>query len=119
LDNGCANQRKQEHNTCCQLPLFTLPKVSVTTTAPAVATDCCLRWLLLLSPQGGMPGAERLRDCKPLEDLMRKQRDAGKHYAAICATPAVFFTAKGLIEPGQAATAHPAFSDKLANQRWG
>ena len=37
-----------------------------------------------------MPGAEKLRDCVVLEQMMRAQRDSGKLYAAICATPAVF-----------------------------
>ena len=38
-----------------------------------------------------MPGAEKLRDCAVLEKMTRAQCDAGKMYAAICATPAVFF----------------------------
>lgn len=37
-----------------------------------------------------MPGAERLRDCGELEALVRAQRDSGRLYAAICATPYVF-----------------------------
>ena len=40
--------------------------------------------------KGGMPGAERLRDCATLEKLVRQQQEGGKHLAAICATPAVF-----------------------------
>jgi 4-methyl-5(b-hydroxyethyl)-thiazole monophosphate biosynthesis len=65
-----------------------------------------------------MPGAERLRDCVALEQLLKQQAQAGKPYAAICATPAVFLAAKGLIASDQPATAHPAFSDKLDNQRY-
>ena len=38
-----------------------------------------------------MPGAERLRDSQVLEKMTREQRDQGRLYAAICATPAVFF----------------------------
>lgn len=34
---------------------------------------------------------------------------------AICATPAVFLEAKGMLQ-GKKATAHPAFADKLSNQ---
>lgn len=64
-----------------------------------------------------MPGAERLRDCAVLEDLMKKQQAADKWHAAICATPAVFLEAKGLIN-GKKATAHPAFSDNLKNQQY-
>lgn len=62
-----------------------------------------------------MPGAERLRDCQPLTDLVRRQAEAGKRYAAICATPAVAFEPHGLLA-GKTATAHPAFSDRLSNQ---
>ncbi len=63
-----------------------------------------------------MPGAERLRDCAVLERMLTKQRDSGKLYAAICATPAVFLLPKGLME-GRKGTSHPAFSDKLPDQR--
>jgi 4-methyl-5(b-hydroxyethyl)-thiazole monophosphate biosynthesis len=69
----------------------------------------------LIACPGGMPGAERLRDSTVLNDLLVKQQAAGKMYAAICATPAVFFEEKGLLQ-GKRATAHPAFADKLNNQ---
>ena len=42
-----------------------------------------------------MPGAERLRDCAVLTELVAKQREAGKLHAAICATPAVAFEPQG------------------------
>ena len=64
-----------------------------------------------------MPGAERLRDCAALVDLFRAQQQQGKLCAAICATPVVMLQSHGLLE-GRAATAHPAFSDKLPDQRW-
>jgi 4-methyl-5(b-hydroxyethyl)-thiazole monophosphate biosynthesis len=51
-------------------------------------------WDLIACP-GGMPGAERLRDSSILEAMVRRQREEGKLYAAICATPVVFFQAKG------------------------
>ena len=66
-------------------------------------------------PQGGMPGAERLRDCALLMEMVARQQQAGQLYAAICATPAVAFEPAGLLA-GKRATAHPAFSNKLANQ---
>ncbi|GAX78743.1 hypothetical protein CEUSTIGMA_g6180.t1 [Chlamydomonas eustigma] len=69
----------------------------------------------LIACPGGMPGAERLRDCETLERMTIKQRDEGRLYAAICATPAVFFQAKGLMD-GHRGTSHPAFSDKLVDQ---
>jgi 4-methyl-5(b-hydroxyethyl)-thiazole monophosphate biosynthesis len=63
-----------------------------------------------------MPGAERLRDCQQLVELFRKQQQSGKLAAAICATPVVMLQSQGLLA-GKAATAHPAFSDKLEDQR--
>lgn len=36
-----------------------------------------------------MPGASSLRDCKILENIIRKQAADGRLYAAICASPAV------------------------------
>lgn len=69
----------------------------------------------LIACPGGMPGAERLRDNQILESLLRAQRSSGRRLAAICATPAIFFQPKGLLD-GSKATAHPAFSDKLSDQ---
>ena len=42
-----------------------------------------------------MPGAERLRDCAALTELVAKQKAAGKLHAAICATPGVAFEPQG------------------------
>eukprot|EP00967_Tisochrysis_lutea_P025169 scaffold28975_cov18-Tisochrysis_lutea.AAC.1 len=66
---------------------------------------------------GGMPGAERLRDSAVLEALVKDQKEGGRLLAAICATPAVFLEAKGMLA-GQKATCHPGFSSKLSDQRW-
>lgn len=62
-------------------------------------------WDLIALP-GGMPGAEHLRDSKELIDLLEKQNNAGKLYAAVCASPAVVLASKGLATPG--ATCYPA-----------
>lgn len=64
--------------------------------------------------QGGMPGAERLRDSQTVVDLLDKQRSADKPFAAICATPAVALEHHGFLK-GKKATAHPAFSGKLTD----
>lgn len=56
-----------------------------------------------------------MRDSAELNKLVQEQQQSGGMYAAICATPAVFFEAKGLLQ-GKQATAHPAFADKLSNQ---
>lgn len=66
----------------------------------------------LIAVPGGMPGAERIRDCIPLDAALRIQADSKRFFAAICAAPAVVFEPKGLLE-GYAATAHPAFVDEL------
>lgn len=82
-----------------------------TTIADAAKED----WDLIVLP-GGMPGAEHLRDCETLVELLQKQKASGKLYGAICAAPAVALASKGLIEPGQRATCYPApaFREKLA-----
>jgi protein deglycase len=73
-------------------------------------------WDLIVLP-GGMPGAEHLRDCEMLQDLLQKQKDAHKYYGAICAAPAVALAAHGLIGDSTAATCYPApkFRDMLQN----
>lgn len=64
---------------------------------------------------GCFAGAERLRDSPELNTLLQQQAKAGKLYAAICATPAVFLASKGLLGD-RPATAHPAFATQLPNQ---
>lgn len=73
-------------------------------------------WDCVVLP-GGMPGAEHLRDCKPLIDLLQKQKSEGKLYGAICAAPAVALASNGLIESNAASTCYPApgFREKLSN----
>lgn len=63
---------------------------------------------------GGMPGAERLRDSKPLIDLLRETKKNGGVVAAVCASPAVVFAEHGLLD-GATATCypHPAFRGKM------
>jgi 4-methyl-5(b-hydroxyethyl)-thiazole monophosphate biosynthesis len=76
---------------------------------PALAAQ---PWDLVALP-GGMPGAERLRDCAPLVALLTARAAAGAPYAAICATPAVALAPHGLL-PARA-TCHPAFAEGFAN----
>ncbi|CAM6106819.1 unnamed protein product [Calypogeia fissa] len=64
---------------------------------------------------GGMPGAERLRDCATLTKLLSRQLEVKKPMGAICAAPAVVLEAQGLLK-GKKATSHPAFSGKLSDQ---
>ena len=66
--------------------------------------------------QGGMPGAERLGSSQDLMGLLQKQREAGRIWAAICAAPAVVLEAQGWLKHKKA-TCHPAFVERLADQR--
>eukprot|EP00894_Picocystis_sp_ML_P002805 jgi/Pico_ML_1/53322/g3891.t1 len=61
---------------------------------------------------GGMPGADHLCKCSILIDMLKRQKDSGRLYAAICASPAVVLETHGLLE-GKKATAYPAFQSKL------
>ena len=44
-----------------------------------------------------MPGASTFRDCKILENIVKKHAEKGKLYAAVCAAPAVALGAWGLL----------------------
>ncbi len=66
--------------------------------------------------QGGMPGAERLGKCQELMSLLEKQRESGRIWSAICASPAVVFEPQGWLK-GKKATCHPAFVERLADDR--
>ena len=62
-------------------------------------------WDLVALP-GGMPGAEHLRDNETLISILKKQKEEGKLYGAICASPAVVLATHGLV--GEGATCFPA-----------
>lgn len=70
----------------------------------------------LIALPGGMPGATHLRDCATLIGLLKQQRQAGKWYAAICASPAMVFASHQL-EDDVAATAYPSFTSQLHHFR--
>lgn len=71
---------------------------------PEVTLDNA-EWLVL---PGGMPGAENLHNCKPLQELLKAQNAKKGRIAAICASPAVVLGQLGLIE-GKRATCYPGF----------
>lgn len=71
---------------------------------PEVTLDN-VEWLVL---PGGMPGAENLHNCKPLQGLLKAQNAKKGRIAAICASPAVVLGQLGLIE-GKRATCYPGF----------
>jgi len=91
-------------------PLITASR-GVRLLADCLIDDCRGEYDLIVLP-GGMPGAERLRDCAALIERLREQRRAGRAYAAICAAPAVALQPHGLLA-GHQATAHPGFIEQL------
>ena len=82
-----------------------------------LAADCLIdeckgeTFDLIVLP-GGLPGAEHLRDCAPLIEMLKAQKQAGRFYAAICAAPALAFAPHGLLD-GKKATCYPSCADAL------
>lgn len=74
--------------------------------------DCAAETYDLITLPGGMPGAEHLRDCQQLRDMLAEQKRQGRLYAAICASPAVVLGCHGLLDDKKA-TCHPAMADML------
>lgn len=74
--------------------------------------DCSNEDFDLIVLPGGLPGAEYLRDCDVLTDMLKKQTRQEKLFAAICASPATVFSHHGLIGDKKA-TCHPSLADKL------
>lgn len=83
-----------------------------TIVADALISDCSDQSYDLIALPGGMPGAERLRDCEPLIEMLREQRKAGRLHGAICASPAVVLLPHGLLS-GRRATCYPSFRTDL------
>lgn len=61
---------------------------------------------------GGVPGAEHLRDCELLVDILEKHDIHDAILAAICAAPALVFGTHGFVADKQA-TCYPGFEDGL------
>jgi 4-methyl-5(b-hydroxyethyl)-thiazole monophosphate biosynthesis len=80
--------------------------------ADARMADCVGRTYDCIALPGGMPGAEHLRDSAELIGMLKTQKQAGRLYAAICASPAVALRPHGLLD-GVRATCFPAFRDRL------
>jgi 4-methyl-5(b-hydroxyethyl)-thiazole monophosphate biosynthesis len=75
--------------------------------------DCKGKTYDLIALPGGMPGAEHLRDCRILTEMLTEQKAAGRLYAAICASPVVVLGKHGLLEGHSKIVCHPAMHDKL------
>jgi 4-methyl-5(b-hydroxyethyl)-thiazole monophosphate biosynthesis len=80
--------------------------------ADAKISDCVSQTYNCIALPGGMPGAEHLRDSPELIGMLKKQKQAGRLYAAICASPAVALQPHGLLE-GLRATCYPGFRNQL------
>jgi len=80
--------------------------------ADAGISDCVNQTYDCIVLPGGMPGAEHLRDSIPLIKLLKQQKQSGRLYGAICASPAVALQPHGLLDKTRA-TCYPGMRDKL------
>ncbi len=80
--------------------------------ADTLVKNCTGKKFDLVVLPGGLPGAEHLRDSSKLTEILKLQKEEGRLYGAICASPAVVLQHHGLLE-GKTATSHPNFSDSL------
>lgn len=67
----------------------------------------------LIALPGGMPGAEHMADSEVLVEMLKEQKESGRLYAAICASPAVVLARHGLLEGKTKVVCHPSMHDKL------
>ncbi len=84
-----------------------------------LVADCLLESILeetfdLIVLPGGLPGAEHLRDCQPLMEMLHRQKQEGRLYGAICASPAVALAPHGLLAD-KMACCYPSFFKELPN----
>src|SRR4030042_1837474 len=80
--------------------------------ADARIADCASQTYDCIALPGGMPGAEHLRDSAELIEMLKKQKQAGRLYGAICAAPAVALRPHGLLDKVRA-TCFPSLRNKL------
>jgi 4-methyl-5(b-hydroxyethyl)-thiazole monophosphate biosynthesis len=80
--------------------------------ADCLIGDCVNQTYDLIALPGGLPGAEHLRDCRPLIKMLQSQKQAGRLYAAVCASPAVVLAPHGLLD-GKKATCYPTCREQL------
>ena len=75
---------------------------------------CAARQFDLIVLPGGMPGAEHLRDCATLIDMLHSQARSAGFYGAICASPGVVLAPHNLL--GARATVYPTMADSLGGR---
>lgn len=85
-------------------------------------SDCVsAEWDMVVCP-GGMPGAQYLRDCIHVKEILNTQNGAGRYIAAICAAPAVVLAGGGFAKATHM-TCYPApqfihqLGEKYVNER--
>ena len=66
---------------------------------------------------GGLPGAENLRDCHLLVEMLKRQKKAGRWIAAICAAPAFVLGTHGLAA-GARVTGYPGTEGGFRNSEY-
>jgi 4-methyl-5(b-hydroxyethyl)-thiazole monophosphate biosynthesis len=80
--------------------------------ADTLIADCEAKEYDCIAVPGGMPGAKTIGEHEAFIAMLKKHKEAGKVYGAICAAPAVVLMPHGLLGEGSA-TSHPAFADKM------
>lgn len=79
-------------------------------------SDCESEKYDLIVLPGGVTGSHNLAASVALQNLLKKQNNAGRLYGAICAAPALVLGAQGLLD-GKDATCHPLFVEHLPSQK--
>ncbi len=82
--------------------------------ADKLISECVHTTYDLIALPGGIPGAEHLRDSEPLIAMLKRQKDEGRLYGAICASPAVALSPHGLLA-GRKATCYPGFEKEFTD----
>ncbi|UER67775.1 DJ-1/PfpI family protein [Borrelia sp. BU AG58] len=80
-------------------------------------TACSAADFDLIILPGGMPGASNLFESRDLDKILRDMNLGGKFIAAICASPAVVLSAKGLLGANRF-TCYPGFEDGTTDGRF-
>ena len=66
----------------------------------------------MITLAGGTKNAETLEKCQLLIEMLKNQKNTGRWYASICASPALVFEPHNLLE-GEKATCYPKFFERL------
>eukprot|EP00298_Acanthocystis_sp_HF-20_P019019 c22225_g1_i1.p1 GENE.c22225_g1_i1~~c22225_g1_i1.p1 ORF type:complete len:187 (+),score=88.08 c22225_g1_i1:45-605(+) len=80
--------------------------------ADVLLSACLENTYDLIFLPGGMPGATNLKESQDLKNLLLKQKEEGRYFGAICASPAEVFVTHGL-HVGKQITCHPGFVQKV------